>query len=117
MKQTMQLSNKTKTELTAMARRKKIPVTPGMVKDELIKTIKKGLRKIEAQKKSKPAKQTSKKKDAKKTEAKTVSRKTAAGKGKHPTLGGGIGELHGTSPVHQGTHINDLTVLLFHHNF
>ena len=82
MKQTMQLSNKTKTELTAMARRKKIPVTPGMVKDELIKTIKKGLRKIEAQKKSKPAKQTSKKKDAKKTKAKTVSRKTAAGKGK-----------------------------------
>lgn len=36
-----------------MARRKKIPVTSGMVKDELIKTIQKGLRKIEAKKKSK----------------------------------------------------------------
>ena len=53
MKRTSELSNKTKAELTAMARRKKIPVTSGMVKDELIKTIQKGLRKIEAKKKSK----------------------------------------------------------------
>jgi uncharacterized protein len=52
MKLTSDLSSKTKTELTALARRKKIPVTSGMLKDELIKVIKKGLRKIEAQKKS-----------------------------------------------------------------
>lgn len=45
----------TKAELTAMARRKKIPVQSGMLKDEMAKAIKKGLRKIEAQKKSKPA--------------------------------------------------------------
>jgi len=80
MKQTLQLKNKTKAELTAMARRKKIPVSSGMVKDELIKTIKKGLRKIEAQKKSKATKQTPKKKSAKKAKTKTVSRKSTAGK-------------------------------------
>ena len=82
MKQTLQLSNKTKAELTAMARRKKIPVSSGMVKDELIKTIKKGLRKIEAQKKSKASKQTSKKKSTKKSKAKTASqtKQTSAGK-------------------------------------
>lgn len=51
MKRTSELSNKTKAELTAMARRKKIPVASGMIKDELIKAIQKGLRKIEAKKK------------------------------------------------------------------
>ena len=50
-----ELSKLTKTELTAMARRKKIPVPSGMLKDAMVKAIKKGLRKIEAQKKSKPA--------------------------------------------------------------
>ena len=58
-----------------MARRKKIPVTSGMIKDELIRTIKKGLRKIEAQKKSKPAKKSLKKKSAKSPKVKTA-RKT-----------------------------------------
>jgi len=50
MKRTSELSNKTKAELTTMARRKKIPVASGMIKDELIKAIQKGLRKIEAKK-------------------------------------------------------------------
>ena len=69
-----------------MARRKKIPVTSGMLKDELIKAIKKGLRKIEAQKKSKTAKKTSKKKSSKTPKAKTArkpktaQRKTATAK-------------------------------------
>jgi hypothetical protein len=86
MKRTSELSNKTKAELVAMARRKKIPVTSSMAKDELIKTIKKGLRKIEAQKKSKTAtaktrkrtpaakatRQTSKKKKAKASKVKTA---------------------------------------------
>jgi len=80
------LSNKTKAELTALARRKKIPVKSGMIKDELIKAIKKGLRKIEAQKKSKPAKKTSKKKSTKKPKGKTarkaVSRKKSPAKKK-----------------------------------
>lgn len=80
----MNLSNKTKTELTAMARRKKIPVTSGMLKDELIKTIKKGLRKIEAQKKSKTAKKTSKKKSSKAPKGKTA-RKTKTAKRKTAT--------------------------------
>ena len=65
-----------------MARRKKIPVTSGMRKDELIKAIKKGLRKIEAQKKSKIAKKTPKKKSSKTSKIKTArqptSRKTAS---------------------------------------
>lgn len=88
MKRTSDLTNKTKTELTAMARRKKIPVTSGMLKDELVKAIKKGLRKIEAQKKSKTAKKTSKKKSSKTSKAKparkpkSISRKTASGKRK-----------------------------------
>ena len=76
MKRTADLSSKTKTELTAMARRKKIPVTSGMIKDELIRTIKKGLRKIEAQKKSKLAKKTSKKKSAKTSKVKTARKAT-----------------------------------------
>jgi len=86
MKPTSDLSNKTKAELTALARRKKIPVTSGMLKDELIKTIKKGLRKIEAQKKSKTAKKNSKKKSSKTPKSKTArkpkaaSRKTASTK-------------------------------------
>jgi hypothetical protein len=102
MKPTSDLSNKTKAELTALARRKKIPVTSGMLKNELIKAIKKGLRKIEAQKKSrtatvktrkrtpasKTAKKISKKKSPKTSKAKTArkpkatSRKTASTKRK-----------------------------------
>lgn len=50
-----ELSKLTRVELTALARRKKIPVSSGMLKDAMVKAIKKGLRKIEAQKKSKPA--------------------------------------------------------------
>ena len=65
-----------------MARRKKISGTSGMRKDELIAAIKKGLRKIEAQKKSKMAKKTPKKKSSKtskiKTARKPTSRKTAS---------------------------------------
>jgi len=86
MKRTSELSNKTKAELMAMARRKKIPVTSGIVKDELIKIVKKGLRKIEANKKSgtatvktrkrtpvsKTAKQTARKKKAKTSKVKTA---------------------------------------------
>ena len=45
----------TKAELTAMARRKKITMHTGMLKGEMVKAIKKGLRKIEALKRSKPA--------------------------------------------------------------
>lgn len=86
MKQTSELSNKTKNELTALARRKKIPVSSGMLKEALIKAIKKGLRKIEAQKKSKTAKKISKKKSTKTSKAKTArkstSRKTVSKKGK-----------------------------------
>jgi hypothetical protein len=82
MKRTSDLSNNTKAELTAMARRKKIPVTSGMRKDELIKAIKKGLRKIEAQKKPKTTKTIPKKKSSKTSKAKTArqptSRKTAS---------------------------------------
>ena len=88
MKPISDLSSKTKAELTAMARRNKITVASGMLKDELIKTIKKGLRKIEAKKKSvaiavktrkqspapKTAKTTSKKKSTKTPKTKTVQK-------------------------------------------
>ena len=77
MKPTLDLSSKTKSELTALARRKKIPVTSGMLKDDLIKTIKKGLRKIEAQKKSKATPKTSKKKNPKTPKSKTARKSTA----------------------------------------
>jgi hypothetical protein len=73
MKRTSELSNKTKAELTAMARRKKISVKSGMTKDELIKAIKKGLRKIEAQKKS----TTTKTKSRKRTSASKTTRQTS----------------------------------------
>lgn len=76
MKRTADLSSKTKTELTAMARRKKIPVTSGMLKDELIRVIKKGLRKIEAQKKSKTTQRASKKKSTKTSKVKTARKST-----------------------------------------
>lgn len=69
-----------------MAQRKKIPVSSGMIKSELVKAIQKGLRKIEAKKKrkagtaktlkrtpaSKTAKATSKKKKAKSSKAKAA---------------------------------------------
>lgn len=62
-----------------MARRKKISVTSGMLKDELIKTIKKDLRKIEAKKKSKTTaiktKSTVRKKSPVKENAKKVPAK------------------------------------------
>ena len=73
MKPPSDLSSKTKAELTAMARRKKITVTSGMLKDELIKTLKKGLRKIEAQKKPK----TTKVKSRKGTPASKTSQRTS----------------------------------------
>ena len=76
MKRTLELSSKTKAELTAMARRKKIPVTSGMIKDELIKAIKKGLRKIEAQKKSK----TTTAKTRKRTPVSKATRRTSKAK-------------------------------------
>ena len=71
-----------------MARRNKITVASGMLKDELIKTITKGLRKIEAKKKPatvavktskqspapKTAKKTSKKKSTKTPKTKTVQK-------------------------------------------
>ena len=73
-KPTPDLSKKTKAELTAMARRKKIAVTSGMLKDELVKAVKKGLRKIEAQKNTKTAKKISKKKSPKISKSKTVKK-------------------------------------------
>ncbi|MDH3256753.1 MAG: DUF4912 domain-containing protein [Nitrospinota bacterium] len=77
MKPTSDLSKKTKTELTALARRKKIPVTSGMLKEALIRAIKKGLRKIEAQKKSKTTKAKSRKRSpASKTTRRTVKTKS-----------------------------------------
>ena len=98
MKRTSELSSKTKAELTAMARRKKIPVTSGMIKDELIKAIKKGLRKIEAQKKSKATtaktrkripvskatRQTSKKKSSKTSKAKPARKLKSTARKKSP---------------------------------
>ncbi len=78
MKPTLNLLSKTKAELTAIARRKKIPVTSGMLKDDLIKAIKKGLRKIETQKKSKTAAvKTRKKTPATKTAKKTLKKKSS----------------------------------------
>jgi len=87
MKKTTDLSNKTKAELTALARRKKIPVTSGMLKDELIKAIKKGLRKIEAKKKSKPAKKASSKKSSKTSKAKTTRKPKSTARKKSPVKG------------------------------
>ena len=63
MAQTPDYRKMSKTQLTALARRKKIPVKAGLLKEDLVKALKKGLRKIEAQKKSKP-KATAKKKAA-----------------------------------------------------
>jgi hypothetical protein len=60
-----------------MARRKKIAVTSGMLKAELIKTIKKGLRKLEAQK-TKSVKKDSKKKSPKIAETKTAKKPKSA---------------------------------------
>ncbi len=84
-----------------MARRKKITVTSGMLKDELIKAIKKGLRKIEAQKKFrtaivktrkrttayKTAKKTSKKKGSKTSRAKTARKPKFTAHKKGPVKG------------------------------
>ena len=70
----------TKAELTALARRKKIKVSSGLLKDGLIKTIKKGLRKLESAKKTKAAaKKSSTTKTAARTK-KSVSQKTKKAK-------------------------------------
>ena len=61
MAQTPDYRKMSKTQLTALARRKKIPVKAGLLKEDLVKALKKGLRKIEAQKKSKPKAATKKK--------------------------------------------------------
>ena len=54
MAQTPDVREMTKTQLMALARRKKIPLKAGLLKADLVKALKKGLRKIEAQKKPKP---------------------------------------------------------------
>ncbi len=79
MAQTPDYRKMTKTQLTALARRKKIPVKAGLLKEELVKAIKKGLRKIEGQKKSKPKTAAKKRKPAsavKKKTAKTSKTRT-----------------------------------------
>ncbi len=75
MAQTPDYRQMTKIQLTALARRKKIPVKAGLLKEELVKALKKGLRKIEAQKKSKP-KAAAKKKTATTSKTRTA-RKTS----------------------------------------
>ncbi len=79
MAQTPDYRTMTKTQLTALARRKKISVKAGLLKEELVKAIKKGLRKIEGQKKSKPNTAAKKRKPAsavKKKTAKTSKTRT-----------------------------------------
>ncbi len=79
MAQTPDYRKMTKTQLTALARRKKIAVKAGLLKEELVKAIKKGLRKIEGQKKSKPKTAAKKRKPAsavKKKTAKTSKTRT-----------------------------------------
>ncbi|MDH5764063.1 MAG: DUF4912 domain-containing protein [Nitrospinota bacterium] len=78
MKREPELSKMTKSELSALARRKKIPVAAGLLKEDMVKTVKKGLRKIEAQKKSKtaPAK-TRKRPTASKTTPKSATTKSS----------------------------------------
>ena len=76
MAQTPDYRKMTKTQLTALARRKKIPVKAGLLKEELVKALKKGLRKIEAQKKSKPKAATKKKVAAKKKTPKISKTRT-----------------------------------------
>ncbi len=81
MAQTPDYRKMTKTQLTALARRKKIPVKAGLLKEELVKALKKGLHKIGAQKKSKPKAAAKKKVAAKKRKpASTVKKKAAAKK-------------------------------------
>jgi len=81
MAQTPDYRKMTKTQLTALARRKKIPVKAGLLKEELVKALKKGLRKIGAQKKSKPKAAAKKKVATKKRKpASTVKKKVAAKK-------------------------------------
>ena len=52
MKKPKDISALTKTELTSLARRKKIKVASSLTKDDLVKAVKKGLRKLEAAKTS-----------------------------------------------------------------
>ena len=80
MAQTPDYREMTKTQLMALARRKKIPVKAGLLKADLVKALKKGLRKIEAQKKPKQKVAAKKRKapgPAKKKAAKTSKSKTA----------------------------------------
>ena len=82
MAQTPDYRKMTKTQLTALARRKKIPVKAGLLKEELVKALKKGLRKIEAQKKSKPKAATKKKVATKKRKPAAAAKKKVAAKKK-----------------------------------
>jgi hypothetical protein len=87
MVQTPDYRKMTKTQLTALARRKKIPVKAGLLKEDLVTALKKGLRTIEAQKKTKQKVTTKKRKalgPAKKKSAKTskTTRKTHPAKRK-----------------------------------
>ena len=78
MAQTPDYRKITKTQLTALARRKKIPVKAGLLKEELVKALKKGLRKIEAQKKSRPKVAAKKRKPAAAAKKKVATKKRKA---------------------------------------
>jgi hypothetical protein len=87
MAQTPDYREMTKTQLMALARRKKIPLKAGLLKEDLVKALKKGLRKIKAQKKPKPKVATKQRKapgPAKKKSARTSksARKTGPAKRK-----------------------------------
>jgi len=84
MAQTPDYRKMTKTQLTALARRKKIPVKAGLLKEELVKALKKGLRKIEAQKKSKPKAATKKKVATKRRKPAAAAKKKVATKKRKP---------------------------------
>ncbi len=85
MAQTPDYRKMTKTQLTALARRKKISVKAGLLKEELVKALKKGLRKIEAQKKSKPKAATKKKAAAKKRKPARAAKKKSSKQSKAKT--------------------------------
>ena len=77
MTQTPDYRKMTKTQLTALARRKKISVKAGLLKEELVQAVKKGLRKIEAQKKPKVA--AKRRKPAATAKTKAAAKKSKAG--------------------------------------
>ncbi|TDJ52240.1 MAG: DUF4912 domain-containing protein [Nitrospina sp.] len=84
MAQTPDYRKMSKTQLTALARRKKIPVKAGLLKEDLVKALKKGLRKIEAQKKSKPKAAAKKKAATKKRKPMAAAKKKVATKKRKP---------------------------------